>query len=238
MPDLMSLLHEVSPYEDHDLAAHPGDLQGWGSTDQIFEAAIAALRPNVIVEVGTWKGASAIHMARIAHRLGLPTQIICVDTWLGSPEHFMGVDPAWRSSLRLRNGYPQLYFTFLSNVISQGWTHRIIPLPATSENAAEILAAKGIRPDLVYIDAAHSYEAVLRDLRLFWRLLSDNGILLGDDYILWPDVTRAANDFAAEIGCQLIGKRGKFTISKNPRLQPVATTPGTGGMASAAEPSC
>ncbi len=222
MPDLMSLLHEVSPYNGHDLAAHPEDPQGWGSTDQVFEAAIAAARPNIIVEVGTWKGASAIHMARIVQQLELPTQIICVDTWLGSPEHFMGVDPAWRSSLRLRNGYPQLYFTFLSNVIGQGLTDRIIPLPATSENAAEILAARGIRPDLVYIDATHSYDPVLRDLRLFWRLLSDNGILLGDDYILWPEVTRAANDFADEIGHQIVGKPGKFTISKNPLLRPVA----------------
>jgi hypothetical protein len=181
-PNLLSLLHDVSPYEGHDVAAHPGDMQGWGSDTPIFAQVIAALRPNVIVEVGTWKGASAIHMARTARALGISTQIVCVDTWLGSTEHFLGLEPGLRESLRLRNGYPQLYFTFLTNVIQNGLTEIIIPLPTTSENAAYILNQKNIRPDFVYLDAAHEFGPVKRDLQIYWSMLSDNGGLLGDDY--------------------------------------------------------
>src|SRR5205085_1801349 len=114
-------------------------MQGWGSTDLVFQQVIGLLRPAVIVEVGTWKGASAIHMGQVARGFGLPTQIVCVDTWLGSPEHFLALHEGWRESLRIRNGYPQLYFTFLTNVIQHGLTDTIIPLPATSENAAIIL---------------------------------------------------------------------------------------------------
>jgi hypothetical protein len=217
---LLSLLHDVSPYEGHDISAHPGDMQGWGSTDPIFEQVIAALRPQLIVEVGTWKGASAIHMAQVARALGLPIQIICVDTWLGSPEHFLALVPGWRESLRLRNGYPQLYFTFLTNVIQHRLTEIIIPLPATSENAATILFNRKIRPDLVYIDATHEYGAVKRDLHLYWQLLSDDGVLLGDDYLEWPGVTQAANDFAQEQGLLLAGRPGKFLLSKNRSFLP------------------
>jgi hypothetical protein len=143
-------------------------------------------------------------------------QIVCVDTWLGSPEHVLALQPGWRESLRLRNGYPQLYFTFLTNVIQQGVADMIVPLPATSENAATILAHKGIRPQLVYIDATHEYFAVKRDLQLYWQLLTDNGVLLGDDYAAWPGVTQAANEFAKERNLLLAGRPGKFLLAKNP----------------------
>lgn len=198
-------------------------MQGWGSTDPIFHELIAAQKPRLIVEVGSWKGASAIHMATIARDLGLDTKVVCVDTWLGSPEHFLAADPAWRESLLMRNGYPHLYFTFLGNVVRAGLTDRIIPLPTTSENAAVILRAKGIVPDLVYIDAAHEEEPAYRDFKQYWELLAPEGVLLGDDYIDWEGVTRAANRFAYEVGSRIVGKNGKFVISRNPRVEPQIT---------------
>jgi len=213
-PDLMNLLHDVPPYEGHDVAAHPGDMQGWDSTHPIFAAVIAALRPAIIVEVGSWKGASAIHMAQAARNLGLSTQIICIDTWLGSPEHLLV--PSYRESLRPRNGYPQLYFTFLTNVIQHGLIDAIIPFPATSENAIRVLYHKQIRPDLVYIDAAHDYYSVKRDLQLYWLQLADHGMLLGDDYHPGWEVRQAADDFAREQGLQIEDCQGKFLLSKRP----------------------
>lgn len=215
----MRIIHEVSPYEGHDLTAHPPDMQGWGSTDPLFETVIGALRPELIVEVGTWKGASAIHMGRVARKLGLSSRIICVDTWLGSVEHLL--EAQWHPSLRRKNGYPQLYFTFLTNVIASELTDVIIPLSMDTGNAAQFLRVKGIHPDLIYIDGAHDYNSVLNDLNLFWDILKDTGILIGDDYINWPEVTRAANDFAKQVGRPIVGRPAKFVISKNPSLGPV-----------------
>jgi predicted O-methyltransferase YrrM len=220
LPGLLGLLHDVSPYDGHDIAAHPGDMQGWGSNDPVFQMVLSALRPRIIVEVGTWKGASAIHMGQLVRTLGLSTQIVCVDTWLGSPEHFLGLGKGWRESLRLRNGFPQLYFTFLTNVVQHGLTDIIVPLPATSENAVSILSHKSIRPDLVYIDAAHEYAAVKRDLQMYWQLLSDDGVLLGDDYLAWPGVTQAANEFANENSLLLAGRHGKFLFAKKREFLP------------------
>ena len=220
MDMLAALLHDVSPYEGFDPDAYAPDLQGWGSDDPIFRELIAAIRPKVIIEVGTWKGASAIHMARVAEELGLDTRIICVDTWLGSPEHFLAQQPGWRESLLLRNGFPHLYFTFLANVVRSGLSERIIPLPSTSENAAVILRARRIAAELVYIDAAHEEEPAYRDFRLYWDLLSPDGVLLGDDYIAWEGVTRAANRFAVDVQCPIMGKWSKFAIARNPASIP------------------
>ncbi len=229
MDPLTAQLHDISPYEGFDPERYPDDLQGWGSDDPIFRDLIAAARPELIVEVGTWKGASALHMAKIADELGLPTRIICVDTWLGSPEHFLAREPAWRESLRMQHGFPQLYFTFLANVVRSGLSDRIVPLPTTSENAAFILREKGLRPDLVYIDAAHEEDAAYRDFRLYWDLLAPNGVLLGDDYVAWEGVTRAADRFAREIQQPIFGKPGKFVISRNPRVRPQISFEAVGG---------
>lgn len=54
----------------------------------------------------------------------------------------------------------------------------------------------------VYIDADHSYESVMADLRAWWPVLPANGILAGHDYC--PEaregVVRAVDEFAGAQG--------------------------------------
>lgn len=211
MDPVTALLHDVSPYQGFDPAAWPADLQSWGSEDPVFLEIMSKVRPKLIVEVGSWKGASAIHMARMAKALRLDCRIICVDTWLGSAEHFLGRRPEWRDSLQFNHGFPQLYFTFLANVVRAGVADRIVPLANSSDNAALILAAKQVTPDLIYIDGAHEEEPVYRDLRHYWRLLAPNGALIGDDFG-WEGVRRAAERFAAEENLEIDVRGEKFVL--------------------------
>jgi hypothetical protein len=51
--------------------------------------------------------------------------------------------------------------------------------------------------DCVFIDADHSYNAVLEDLHFWWNKVKLNGQLLGDDYYM-PQVARAVHDFCKE----------------------------------------
>jgi predicted O-methyltransferase YrrM len=216
MHSVLQLLHPDSPYAGFDPSGFVEDTQGWGSDDPIFQTLIETFRPKLIVEVGTWKGASALNMARIARDIGFATEIVCVDTWLGSPEHLLAQQDGWRESLLIKHGFPHLYFTFLGNVVRAGYTDLIVPLPATSENAHVVLRGKGLQPDLVYIDAAHEEEPALRDLRLYWDLLAPGGVLLGDDYGAWEGVSRAAHRFADEVGATVYAKWSKFVLLKEP----------------------
>jgi hypothetical protein len=188
-------LHRTDPYAEFPIAFMNVDKQGWGYEDRVFEIALSATRPHTIIEVGTWKGMSAIVMGRIVRSLGLDCEIVCVDTWLGSPEHVTAQDESWYQSLRFRYGYPSIYYTFLSNILHEGLSDIITPFPATSENAAHILTKWQVRPDILYIDAAHEYESVLRDMRLLSPLLSDKGIMIMDDYNVWPGVSKGVDEF-------------------------------------------
>lgn len=207
-------LFKVSPYRGFDPENYAEDLQGWGSDDPVLVEAIQLLRPTRICEVGSWKGRSAINMAKVVKSLHLNAEIVCVDTWLGSPEHWLDTAPGYYDSLVIRNGLPQLYYTFLTNVVRHGVADIVTPFPTTSENAAVVFADWDVRFDLIYIDAAHEYEPARRDIETYFELLRDDGLLIGDDYIDWPGVTRAADTFAAERQLRLIGKPGKFIIPK------------------------
>jgi SAM-dependent methyltransferase len=207
-------LFEKSPYDGFDPRPHPDDVQGWASDAPMLVQAVQLLRPTRICEVGSWKGRSAINMARAVKTLNLSAEIVCVDTWLGSPEHWLNLGPQWYPSLRISNGMPQLYYTFLANVVRSEVTDIITPFPTTSENAAVIFEKLGIKFDLVYIDAAHEYEPAKRDISAYYDLLQDDGLLIGDDYIGWAGVTKAADDFASERNLRILGTWGKFIIPK------------------------
>ncbi|MCQ4159388.1 class I SAM-dependent methyltransferase [Roseomonas sp. GC11] len=192
----------------------PADLQGWNSTHPTLARLVQEVRPRVILDVGVWKGASVNFLCQAMAKAGVEGAVIAIDTFLGSPEHWNRERPdRIFESLRLRHGLPGLYWQFLSNMVHRGLQDRVVPLAQTSENAAPILRRLKVKADLIHIDAAHEYEPVLRDARLFWGLLNKGGVLVGDDYP-WASVARAAQAFAAEIGQELVVESPKWILRK------------------------
>ena len=172
-----------SPYTNFDSTGFKpffGDI--WQSDSPVFDILIEIIKPSLIIEVGSWLGSSAIHMAQGIKKNKLDAVIICVDTWLGSIEHWL--NPRWRPWLKMKNGYPQIYFQFLFNVNSKGVQNQIIPFPNTSTIAASLFLKYGVKADLIYIDASHEEKDVLKDLESYYPLLSNKGIMFGDDYSL------------------------------------------------------
>ena len=188
MNPILSKIHPGDIYSG--FTAKPEAIDGWGGGDPIFAQLVNALRPEVIIEVGTWKGQSAITMAESCRGAGLKTAIICVDTWLGSEEHILGVS----ATITREHGYPTLYHQFLSNVVNRGVQEFIVPLPAPSSIASHVLAKHGISANLIYLDADHQFESVLADLEAFYPLLKNNGTMFGHDYN-WESVRRALQQF-------------------------------------------
>lgn len=169
------------------------EVFGWNSTDPIFEKLIEQTKPNYIIEVGTWLGASAIHMAKITKKLNLNTKIYCVDTWLGAEEFWTRFKDTSERDLKCKNGYPQVYFDFLSNVVRHELQDVIIPVPNTSFNGATILKHYGIKAELIYVDGSHEYDDVKQDIISYTDLLTPNGVMFGDD-IRWEGVRKAVDE--------------------------------------------
>ncbi len=191
------------PLKDFPASRFPTDLQGWHSQHPYLTRAIDEARPTIVVEVGVWKGASVVTMAREIQRLQLDAVVIAIDTWLGSSEHYL-----WEKfipDLDFEFGYPRLYHKFAANICNEGLSDQVVPLPLDSINGFQLLKARGIRPDVLHIDAGHDYQSVMADLKAWWPQMNAGGVLIGDDYFKkplvgqgkWPEVRQAFDEFFA-----------------------------------------
>lgn len=173
------------------------EIEGWMASEfkLHFTNALDHVKTHTphIIEVGTWKGLSANTMADICKEKRKDPIIICIDTWLGSPEHMEGESASL--GMERINGLPTLYSTFLKNTKSKGNHDIIYPFPISSTQGAHYLINKEIKADIIYIDAGHEYESVLMDIKLFWQLLKHGGVMIFDDW-KWPGVQKAIKEFS------------------------------------------
>jgi hypothetical protein len=190
------------------------DRQGWNSQHSAFEEIIRTIRPDIVIDVGVWKGASTILLADLLRQHGVSGAVIAVDTFLGNVEHWDRTS-GFSGLMPFRFGRPLLYDQFLSNVVRAGAHDRIVPLPQTTTIAAMLLAKIGVQAGLIHVDASHDYQDVLNDARLYWDILAPGGFLIGDDYNEdWPDVMEAADAFAAEKNVPLMNSPPKWIVRK------------------------
>jgi len=175
---------------------------------EVFDALIRGTRPRLIIEIGSWMGHSAIHMTEAALRECGGATVICIDTWLGSSEHYFNDE--FLNDLSFKNGRPDFYVSFLANADFRQAQNHILPISLPSRTACEVLAKLEIRADLIYIDAGHGYNDVMSDITDAHILLADGGIMFGDDYFHKP-LKRAVDDYARQNGLHVasFGNRGR-----------------------------
>ncbi|KAG9445182.1 hypothetical protein H6P81_016522 [Aristolochia fimbriata] len=197
----------TSPYENFP-PAHAAPLlrrkriKGWGSTGAVFETLMRRVRPRTIIEVGTFLGASAIHMASLARSLGLRgTQILCVDDFRGWP----GFRDKFRD-IKMVNGDVVLLHQFIQNAAAMNATEAVLPVPFASSAALGKLCEWGIYGDLIEVDAGHDFHSAWSDINMAYAILRPGGVIFGHDYFTAADdrgVRRAVNLFARVKGLRV-----------------------------------
>lgn len=225
---LDKLFDGESPYESfppphtaallHPAAARP---RGWGSTGAVFAELIEEVRPDVIVELGAFLGASALHMAAVSKNLSLSPAILCVDDFRGWP--------AFRDRFRRdvpppRHGDALLLPQFMSNVAAAGAdaTARVLPLPFSTASALAALCHWGVYADLIEVDAGHDFHSAWADINLAWAVLRPGGVMFGHDYFTAADdrgVRRAVTLFARVKGLTVRPHGQHWVLSPKPPLR-------------------
>lgn len=197
MERIRNLIHgNYNPFEG--FVPRPEDIQGWASTSPAFQKCITDIRPKLIIEVGSWKGCSAVFMAKNCFDAGYDDfEIVCIDTFLGSWEFFTTM-PEYLPHEHKIHGRAHVYEQFLSNIIHTNLTNHITPFPIDSVNGALCLKHWKVQADMIYIDAGHDYDSVFADLILYKDLVRPGGYLLGDDWFHIP-IKEAVADALGEV---------------------------------------
>lgn len=170
--------------------------------------ALAVKDKVVIAEIGSWIGASTRGILN-----ELPNAyVIAIDWWEGSED--INYFP------QLVQKLPTLYETFLVNCWD--YKNRLIPLKMKSIEGLTRIHELGINPDLVYVDASHTYQDVLLDLETIYKFFPDT-IMCGDDWS-WVaphgfsspgmPVRRAVVDFCNKYKFEVFGDRNFWIIKK------------------------
>ncbi len=165
------------------------DIKGWDTYSSIYTDFIDDLtKPAILIEVGVFLGKGLIKAALHAKNTKKDVKMYAVDTWEGSDE------PEHKEFLKEIGGPEAFYNQFLENLKIFDVNDIILPIRGKSvETANDFVYNKGIRADLVFLDASHDYKSVKEDILAWYPVVQNGGILAGHD-IHFPDVKKAISE--------------------------------------------
>lgn len=216
MNKYLEIIHKKDIYKDFDLLSPNITTCNISNANTEFIFGNYNKPEVVIIEVGSFLGCSIIHIANYFLKRNIKPLIFCIDTWLGDTFMRERGQDLWMNWLNCKNGYPTLYYQFLSNIIYSKLQEYVVPIPHTSFDAYRYLSKLQISTDFCYLDASHDFEEVYFELINYYKLVKINGTLFGDDYDSgWSGVVNAVNKFSVENNIQIsLLSDSKYIIRK------------------------
>lgn len=153
-------------------------ISAWGLVPYIQE-----LGPNLVgCELGVKEGHNLRHLLDNTSNIKLT---YAVDPWKSYVDGDWGVQ-----SQELVTGWKNTAMEVLNDHMN-----KITVLEMSSADAVAHIEDNSL--DYIFIDGDHSYEAVLKDVNLYWSKIKQGGIFAGHDWNL-SNVTRAVTEFREE----------------------------------------
>jgi predicted O-methyltransferase YrrM len=162
-----------------------GGLHSSREATMLADHAAAVPGSRVIIEVGSYVGASTLALAYGAAS-GMGARVVCIDPWPDPRPDERDHAHAERQRLALAR--------FRVNMDEHGWP--VIALRTLSAIAAPLI----VNPvGMAFIDGDHSYRHVLTDVTVWGPRIDPGGVLvlhdyLGDDLTDDTDVARVVRD--------------------------------------------
>ena len=131
------------------------------------------VKNSIFVEVGVWKGDFSKKIWDISN----PKLLVLVDSWTFD-EKVRGCAPQVNGNEPLnQNFFDQAKQETYNKFIKE---KNVLILDLNSSEASSNY--KDNYFDYIYLDAEHTYQAVINDLNVWYPKLKKNGVLFGDDY--------------------------------------------------------
>lgn len=174
------------------------EIPGWFDFADIYRDAVAEAQPgDVLIEVGSWFGKSSAFLGleilkretpwRSCRIASVPAvRALCIDTWQGPTS---GTHETLTPIVEAYGG--DILPHWQANVDAAGVGDILQPWRKDSLTAARILERNPDRFGFVFLDDDHTLDHVRREVRAWWPLIREGGVLAGHDYDRKDSVRRA-----------------------------------------------
>jgi hypothetical protein len=187
---------EMTPADTHRMDAIRRAIPGYseGAHYAFFKHLIACANIHRLLILGVYHGRDIAYLMDIARALHRPLQVVGVDKF---SDDFCADWPEERQALNWQQagfGAPPSFESAQAHIARLGFADRVTLI---RQRDKVYLSACDERFDAIYIDTSHDYDTVARQIRQTARLLSDDGLICGDDYSdqgTWG-VKRAVTEF-------------------------------------------
>ena len=137
-----------------------------------------AVGKNIIMEIGSYKGASACCFgSALKNGFYKNKKIICIDTW---------------TNVAMSEGKLSTEKDFKKNTLA--FKEFIYPIKGYSNKVLENVQELSDYADLIFIDGDHSYKGVKQDWELYKRFLKTGAIIIFHDYGWAEGVQKIINE--------------------------------------------
>lgn len=163
------------------------DIQGWSTFLPLYAEMVDKFPDGShFVEVGSWKGRSAVYMGTKIVNSGKKIKFDCIDNWKFD-------DEIYSTDVTLDKMKKTAYGEFLKNIrpLSKVINYHKID----SVRGSKLYADRSL--DFVFIDSSHEYENIKNDIINWFPKVKNGGVIAGHDYCLdgFPGVKLAVDEF-------------------------------------------
>lgn len=149
--------------------------------DELEWLGARAAECDTILEVGAWKGRTSVVLAASVKVL-----LVVVDNFKGNagdPKH---------SQAFTEGGSEQVKAEFVENCREFLSSKKLVLVEKDADYVLPRLPSYFY--DMVFIDAGHEKDQVVRNIQDGMRILNAGGLLCGHDYLYWPGVKEAVDE--------------------------------------------
>ncbi len=172
------------------------DVRGFCNFDNLYQTQVNnAKGGETFVELGSLWGRSTARMAQLIRDSGKNIKFYAVDFWdlrgitggVWSEE-----DLTWAKGLGVQEGPDMCYQSMWTVLAKLELTNYVTPIKLSTREAHKLFKDESL--DFVFIDADHSYEGVLEDIKLWHPKVKRGGTFAGHDYD-WTGVKAAVTEY-------------------------------------------
>jgi hypothetical protein len=168
------------------------NLEGWFNMENQYLELMESIPNNgIFIELGSYKGKSTSFIVTEIVNRNKNINFITIDTFKGDSGSTDKREIDAYKKVKISNMYDE----FIKNTEHLKNFFKVII--GKSDESSFLFEDDSI--DAIFIDAGHSYESVLNDIKFWLPKMKNGGIMSGHDYNSWEGVKVAVNEIFKKI---------------------------------------